>query len=222
MLEAWEFIVRRPELLAEWVLAHLWIIFVAIIIAVFLGVFLGIYITGKGREQIADTTLYLAEIVMTIPSLALFGLLMLLLGGIGLKAIGFLPAVIALIVYGQLPILRNTYTAIREVDPAMIEAGRGMGMTERQILFKIELPLAFPVLMAGIRNSIVLVIGIATIAAVIGAGGLGVPIFRGIRNARMDLILIGGICVSIMALVVDGLMAMVERRITPKGLKVGR
>lgn len=222
MLEAWEFIVRRPELLAEWVLAHLWIIFVAIIIAVFLGVFLGIYITGKGREQIADTTLYLAEIVMTIPSLALFGLLMLLLGGIGLKAIGFLPAVIALIVYGQLPILRNTYTAIREVDPAMIEAGRGMGMTERQILFKIELPLAFPVIMAGIRNSIVLVIGIATIAAVIGAGGLGVPIFRGIRNARMDLILIGGICVSIMALVVDGLMAMVERRITPKGLKVGR
>lgn len=222
MLEAWEFIVRRPELLAEWVLAHLWIIFVAIIIAVFLGVFLGIYITGKGREQIADTTLYLAEIVMTIPSLALFGLLMLLLGGIGLKAIGFLPAVIALIVYGQLPILRNTYTAIREVDPAMIEAGRGMGMTERQILFKIELPLAFPVLMAGIRNSIVLVIGIATIAAVIGAGGLGVPIFRGIRNARMDLILIGGICVSIMALIVDGLMAMVERRITPKGLKVGR
>jgi osmoprotectant transport system permease protein len=222
MLEAWEFIVRRPELLAEWVLAHLWIIFVAIIIAVFLGVFLGIYITGKGREQIADTTLYLAEIVMTIPSLALFGLLMLLLGGIGLKAIGFLPAVIALIVYGQLPILRNTYTAIREVDPAMIEAGRGMGMTERQILFKIELPLAFPVIMAGIRNSIVLVIGIATIAAVIGAGGLGVPIFRGIRNARMDLILIGGICVSIMALIVDGLMAMVERRITPKGLKVGR
>jgi len=222
MLEAWEFIARRPELLAEWVLAHLWIIFVAIIIAVFLGVFLGIYITGKGRGQIADTILYLAEIVMTIPSLALFGLLMLLLGGIGLKAIGFLPAVIALIVYGQLPILRNTYTAIRAVDPAMIEAGRGMGMTERQILFKIELPLASPVIMAGIRNSIVLVIGIATIAAVIGAGGLGVPIFRGIRNARMDLILIGGICVSILALIVDGLMAMVERRITPKGLKVGR
>ena len=221
MLEAWEFIVRRPELLAEWVLAHLWIIFVAIIIAVFLGVFLGIYITGKGREQIADTTLYLAEIVMTIPSLALFGLLMLLLGSMGLKAIGFLPAVIALIVYGQLPILRNTYTAIRAVDPAMVEAGRGMGMTERQILLKIELPLAVPVIMAGVRNSIVLLIGIATIAAFIGASGLGVPIFRGIRNARMDLILIGGISVSILALLVDSLMALVERRLTPKGLKVG-
>jgi len=222
MLEAWEFILRRPELLAEWVLAHLWIIFVAIVLAVVLGVALGIFITGKGREQIADTALYLAEIVMTIPSLALFGLLMLLLGGIGLKAIGFLPAVIALIVYGQLPILRNTYTAIRAVDPAMVEAGRGMGMTERQILFRIELPLAVPVIMAGIRNSIVLLIGIATIAAMIGAEGLGVPIFRGLRNARMDLILIGGISVSILALLVDGLMALVERRITPKGLRVSR
>lgn len=222
MLEAWEFIVRRPELLAEWVLAHLWIIFVAIIIAVILGVILGIFITGKGREQIANTVLYLAEIAMTIPSLALFGLLMLLLSSMGLKSIGFLPAVIALIIYGQLPILRNTYTAIRAVDPAMVEAGRGMGMTERQILFKIELPLAVPVIMAGIRTSIVLLIGIATIAAFIGASGLGVPIFRGIRNARMDLILIGGVSVSILALIIDGLMALVERRITPKGLKVGK
>jgi len=221
MLEAWEFILRRPELLAEWVLAHLWIIFVAIVLAVILGVVLGIYITGKGREQVADTALYLAEIVMTVPSLALFGLLMLLLGGMGLKAIGFLPAVIALIVYGQLPILRNTYTAIQAVDPAMVEAGRGMGMNERQILFKIKLPLAVPVIMAGLRNAIVLIIGIAAIAAMIGASGLGVPIFRGLRNARMDLILIGGISVSILALLVDGLMALVERRLTPKGLRVG-
>ena len=221
MLEAWEFVVRRPELLAEWVLAHLWIIFVAIIVAVILGIILGIYITGKGREQIADTVLYLAEIVMTIPSLALFGLLMLLLGTMGLRSIGFLPAVIALIVYGQLPILRNTYTAIQAVDPAIIEAGRGMGMNERQILFKIKLPLAIPVIMAGLRNAIVLIIGIAAIAALIGAGGLGAPIFRGLRNARMDLIIIGGVSVSILALLVDSLMALVERRITPKGLRRG-
>jgi osmoprotectant transport system permease protein len=221
MIEAWEFAVRRPELVAEWVFSHLWIIFVAILAAVILGVALGVYISGRGREQIADTVLYLAEIVMTIPSLALFGLLMLLLGSIGLKAIGFLPAVIALIVYGQLPILRNTYTAIRAVDSAMIEAGRGMGMNERQILFKIELPLAVPVIMAGLRNAIVLIIGIAAIAALIGAGGLGVPIFRGLRNARMDLIIIGGVSVSILALLIDGLMALVERRITPKGLRVG-
>jgi osmoprotectant transport system permease protein len=222
MLEAWEFVTRRPELLAGWVIDHLWLIFIAGVIFIALGVTLGIYITGKGREHISDTVLYLAEIVMTIPSLALYGLLMSLLSGIGLPAIGFLPAVIALVVYGQLPILRNTYKAIQAVDPAMIEAGRGMGMNERQILFKIKLPLAVPIIMAGVRNSIVLVIGIAAIAAVIGAGGLGVPIFRGLRNARMDLIIIGGVSVSILALLVDGLMALVERRITPKGLKVGQ
>ncbi|GAJ24694.1 unnamed protein product [marine sediment metagenome] len=88
---------------------------------------------------------------MTIPSLALFGLLMLLLGTMGLKTFGFLPAIIALIVYGQLPILRNTYTAIQEIDPAMIEAGKGMGMSERQLLFKVKLPLAVPVIMAGLK-----------------------------------------------------------------------
>ena len=101
----------------------------------------------------------------------------------------------------------------------MVEAGKGMGMTERQILFKVKLPLAVPIIMAGVRNSVVLIIGIAAIAAMIGASGLGVPIFRGLRNARMELIIIGGISVSILALLVDGLMALVERRITPKGLR---
>ncbi len=220
MVEAWQYLVEHPDKLAGWALEHLWIIFVAIIIAVILGVALGILISGRGKEQLADTTLYLAEIMMTIPSLALFGLLMLLLGSVGLKTFGFLPAVIALIIYGQLPILRNTYTAIRGVDPAMIEAGKGMGMTERQILFKVKLPLAVPVIMAGLRNSMVLIIGIAAIAALIGAGGLGAPIFRGLRNARMDLIILGGISVSILALLVDYLMSRVERWVTPKGLRM--
>ena len=219
MLEAWEYVTNHPEKLAGWTLDHLWITFVASGIAVILGIALGIYITGKGREHIADTMLYLAEVMMTIPSLALFGLLMLLLGTIGLKTFGFLPAIIALIAYGQLPILRNTYTAIQEVDPAMIEAGKGMGMSERQLLFKIKLPLAVPVIMAGLRNSIVLIIGIATIAAMIGAGGLGVPIFRGLRNARMDLIIVGGVSVAILALLVDGLMSRLERWVTPRGLR---
>lgn len=219
MLEAWEYLVDHPEKLAGWTLEHLWIIFVAIIIAIILGVVLGIYITGKGKEHIADTALYLAEIMMTVPSLALFGLLMLLLGSMGLKTFGFLPAVIALIVYGQLPILRNTYIAIRGVDPAMIEAGKGMGMTERQLLFKVKLPLAVPVIMAGLRNAIVLIIGIAAIAALIGAGGLGAPIFRGLRNARMDLIILGGVSVSVLALLVDAFMSRVERWVTPKGLR---
>ena len=220
MQEAWEFAVRRPVLVLEWTLEHLWLVLVAVVPAVILGVIIGIYISGKGREHLADTVLYLAEIMMTIPSLALFGLLMIILGAMGLTTIGFLPAVIALIVYGQLPILRNTYTAIRAVNPAMTEAGRGMGMTERQILFKIELPLAAPVIMAGLRNAIILIIGIATIASLIGAKGMGSPIFRGLTNNRMDLIIIGGVAVSLLALLVDGLMSLLERRITPRGLKV--
>jgi len=219
MLEAYRFVIRHPEMLAKWVVDHLWISFVAIVIGVILGVTVGIYITGKGKQQLADLVLYFAEIMMTVPSLALFGLLMLFLSLMGLSAIGFLPAVITLIVYGQLPILRNTYIAIREVDPVMIEAGRGMGMSERQLLLKIKLPLALPIIMAGLRNAMMLIIGIAAIAALIGAGGLGVPIFRGLRNARMDLIIIGGVSVSVLALMVDGLMALLERWITPAGLK---
>jgi len=221
MVEAWEFVVRRPELLVEWTLEHLQITFVAVGIAIIIGVAIGVYITGKGRENIADTVLYLAEIAMTIPSLALFGLLMVILNYMGLQTIGFLPAIIALIIYAQLPILRNTYTAIRAVDPAMIEAGRGMGMSERQLLFRVKLPLAIPVIMAGLRNAIVMTIAIAAIASLIGSGGLGVPIFRGLRNARMDLIIVGGVSVAILGLLTDLIMSRVERLITPKGLKVG-
>lgn len=219
MLEAYQFVSRHPEMLAEWIVDHLWISLVAIGIGAVLGVTLGIFITAKGRERMAEVVLYFAEIMMTVPSLALFGLLMLLLPRIGLSAIGFLPAVITLIIYGQLPVLRNTYTAIRQVDPAIIEAGRGMGMSERQLLLKIKLPLALPVIMAGLRNATVLIIGIAAIAALIGAGGLGVPIFRGLRNARMDLIIIGGTFVSVLALFADGFMALLERWMTPRGLR---
>lgn len=219
MIRAWEYLMKNPDMVFGWAVDHLVIIGVAISFSLVLGIIIGIAISVPGREALADSVLYLAEIVMTIPSLALFGLLMLVLSAIGLSAIGFLPAVIALVVYGQLPILRNTHIAIKSVDPHMIEAGKGMGMSNWQILFKVELPLALPVIMAGLRNSIVLLIGIASIAALIGAGGLGVPIFRGLRTARYDLIVIGGVTVSIFALLIDGFMALVERWITPRGLK---
>lgn len=221
MIRAWEYLMKNPDMVITWAVDHLMIIGVALSIAMVIGIMVGVFISVPGREALADSVLYLAEIVMTIPSMALFGLLMLILGGLGLSAIGFLPAVIALIVYGQLPILRNTHIAIKSVDPHMIEAGRGMGMSNWQILFKVELPLALPVILAGLRNSIVLLIGIAAIAALIGAGGLGVPIFRGLRTARYDLIVIGGVTVSIFALIIDGFMTLLERWITPRGLKRG-
>lgn len=219
MLDAYRYVMQHPVMVAEWITDHLCISLIAIAIGTVLGVTTGIFIAGKGRERTADVVLYFAEIMMTVPSLALFGLLMLLLSRMGLSAIGFLPAVITLVIYSQLPILRNTYTAIRQVDQTMIDAGRGMGMSESQLLLRIKLPLALPIIMAGLRNAMVLTIGIAAIAALIGAGGLGVPIFRGLRNARMDLIVIGGISVSILALLIDGLMALLERWVTPKGLR---
>jgi osmoprotectant transport system permease protein len=219
VIAVYQFITRHPELLAEWVCDHLYISFVAIGAGIIIGVTVGVSITGRKRQRLAEIVLYIAEIMMTVPSLALFGLIMLILNSIGLSAIGFLPAVLTLIFYGQLPILRNTYTAINEVEPATIEAARGMGMSERQLLFKVKLPLSLPVIMAGLRNATVLIIGITAIAALIGAGGLGVPIFRGLRNARIDLIIVGGVSVSLLALLIDTLMAFVERWITPKGLK---
>jgi osmoprotectant transport system permease protein len=201
-----------------WVTEHIRISFFAILLSTLLGLAIGFFIAGKGRERTADAVLYLAEILMTVPSLALFGLLMFVLSSLGFSAIGFLPAVITLIIYGQLPIIRNTYEALNTVDRRLIEAGRGMGMSHRQVLYKVKIPLAAPIIMAGLRNASILIIGIATIAALIGSGGLGVPIFRGLRNARMDLVILGGVLVSMLAVFVDVLMAMLQRLVTPRGI----
>jgi len=221
-VDMWLFINNNWGQIGVWVLEHLQIILVANGIACILGVVVGIYITGKGREGIADIVLYFASIMLTVPSLALYGILMGILSALNLTSIGFLPVVIALILYGLLPIIRNTYTGIREVDPAMIEAGRGMGMTEWQLLTKVKLPLAVPVIMAGLRQAVVMNIGIAAIGSYIGAGGLGQPIFRGIANYRPDLILSGAIFVSLMAIVIDLLLGKLEQLTTPRGIRIRR
>jgi osmoprotectant transport system permease protein len=219
-VQAWTFLLKHSDRVLEWTLQHLYIILVANACAVVIGVLVGIFISGKGRERLADIVLYLASIMMTVPSLALYGILMGILSALTLPSIGFLPVVIALTLYGLLPIVRNTHTAIREVDPAIIEAGRGMGMSEFQILVKVKLPLAVPVIMAGLRQAIVMNIGVAAIGSYIGAGGLGQPIFRGIANYRTDLILIGAICVSLLAIIVDIIMGRLEWLTTPKGVRI--
>jgi len=219
-VQAWNYFVKHGDKILEWTLQHLYIILVANACAVVIGVLVGIFIAGKGRERLADTVLYLASIMMTVPSLALYGILMGILAALTLPSIGFLPVVIALILYGLLPIVRNTYTAIRQVDPAMIEAGRGMGMSEMQILMRVKLPLAVPVIMAGLRQAIVMNIGVAAIGSYIGAGGLGQPIFRGIANYRTDLILVGAVCVSVLAVAFDLVMGRVEWLTTPRGIRI--
>lgn len=218
--QALRYSVRYYDKIGEWVVQHLYIILVSNACAVVIGVAVGILISRKGRERVAESVIYFASIMMTIPSLALYGILMGVLNAIALPSIGFLPVVIALTLYGLLPIIRNTYTAIREVDPAVIEAGKGMGMSETQILRKVRIPLAVPVIMAGLRQAIVMNIGIAAIGSYIGAGGLGQPIFRGIANYRTDLILVGAVAVSILAIAMDLIMGLVERLTTPKGIRL--
>lgn len=221
MQDALVYMVRRWDRLLDFTIAHLWIILFANALAMVLGVVIGIFISGEGtlRRVLAKIILYVAGILQTIPSLAMFGILLPILVYFNLPGIGFVPAVIALILYAQLTIIRNTYTALRGVDPALIEAGRGMGMTSYQILYRIKLPIAVPVIMAGLRTAVVTNIGIAAIAAYIGAGGLGRPIFEGIVRSRMDLIMAGAILVSLLSLIADILLAKMENWLTPRGLR---
>ena len=177
---------------------HVQMVLIAISIAVTIGLPLGVLITRQSR--LAAPILGFANVMQTVPSLALFGFLLSvpLLGGIGNT-----PAIVALILYSLLPIIRNTYTGITQVNPAIREAGRGMGMTDWQLLTQVELPLAMAVILSGVRIATVIAIGIATIAPAIGAENLGVFIFRGIAVVNNQLILAGAIPAAIMALVAD-------------------
>lgn len=220
--DAWNLVAQRPDIVLGWFQDHLWLILISNSISMVLAVAVGIWITGRGRKQIADIALYIAELIMTIPSIAMFGFIMPLFAALGWRTFGMWPAVVALILYGLLPVMRNTYTAIMDVSPDMVEAGRGMGMSELQILTKVKLPLATPVIMAGLRNAVVINIGIAAIAAMIGAGGLGVPLWRGVRADRPHWILAGAILVTLMAWTADLLMGLLEKKLTPKGIMKAR
>ena len=198
---------RWPEIiLATW--QHVQLTLAALFIANMIALPIGILLTRK--QKIAETIIGITSIFQTIPSLALLGFMVPLFG------IGFGPAIIALTIYGLLPILRNTYTGILGVDQAVVDAGIGMGMTSRQVLFMIELPLALPIIMAGIRTATVMVIGVTTLAALVGAGGLGDLIFRGIAMARQDLILAGAIPAALLSLLFDYILKKIEVAVQTK------
>ena len=199
----WE---RRQDILAL-TAQHLLLVAVSTFLAAAVGIPLGIWLTR--RPKLARPILGLAGVVQTIPSLALFGFLLPLplIGGIGART-----AIVALLVYAMLPLLRNTYAGILSVDPAIVEAATGLGMTPRQRLWWVELPLALPVVLAGVRIATVVSIGLATIAAAIGAGGLGVLIYRGIAIVDNRQILAGAVPAALLALAADGLLGALERR----------
>ena len=184
---------------------HLVLVVLSTGAAALVGVPLGVALTRRPAWR--PPVLGLASVFQTIPSLALFGILIPIFG------IGFWTAITALIVYALLPIVRNTYTGIAGVDPAVREAGRGMGMTDAQLLRLVELPLAAAVILAGVRVATVVSVGVATIGAAIGAGGLGVYIFRSVAVVDDTLILAGAVPAALMALAADGLFALLERRL---------
>ena len=187
---------------------HLWLTLFAMLLAVAIGLPLGILLTRY--ERLAKPAITIANIVQVIPSLALFGLL-LPVPWLGENAARL--AILALTGYALLPILRNTYTGIRGVDPALIDVADALGMTGTQRLFKVELPLSASVILAGLRTATVTCVGIATIAAAIGAGGLGELIFRGVASVDNGLVLAGAIPAALLALAADGGLGWVEQRL---------
>ncbi len=199
----WE---RRAEI-AALTGQHVVLVLVSTALAVAIGLPLGIALTR--RPKLAKPVLAAASVIQTVPSLALFGFLipLPLLGGIGART-----AVTALVVYALLPILRNTYAGITSVDPATVEAATGLGMTRGERLRLVELPLSLPVVLAGVRIAAVVSVGLAAIAAAIGAGGLGVLIYRGIATVDNRLILAGALPAALLALAVDGALGWLERR----------
>jgi osmoprotectant transport system permease protein len=215
-LETIDFMLANLPLIGQRTLEHISIVGVAVVIAILTGIPIGILITQS--KAAADRVLYVAAVMMTIPSIALFGLLIPVLSLIG-QGIGYVPAVVALILYSQLPIIRNTYTAIMNVDPALREAARGMGMTPIERLRNVELPIALPVIINGVRNAVVLNIAIAAIATYIGAGGLGTFISRGISQTDVRQLLTGAIAVSVLAIIADYALLALQRRLTSPGLR---
>jgi osmoprotectant transport system permease protein len=202
------FILQNYAQILELTVEHLWLVGLSTLLAALIGIPLGIVIahrTGLNKPVLAS-----ANIIQTVPSLALFGFL-LPVPWLGDRADRL--AILALTLYALLPIIRNTYTGIRGVDPAVMEAGRGMGLTKSQLLFQVELPLAVSVILSGVRTAVVISVGLATIAAAIGAGGLGEFIFRGLAMVDNRVILAGAVPAAILALLADFGVGWLERRL---------
>ena len=204
----WTFFLEHRAEILEATATHLTLVVIAMAFAIAIGVPLGMLIVH--RSALRNLALGLASIFQTIPSLALFGFLIPIpfIGGIGRRT-----AIVALVLYALLPILRNTYVGLTGIDPAILEAAEAMGMTQSQILWRVRLPLARAVILAGIRTATIITIGVATIAAAIGAGGLGTFIFRGVAMVSDAVILAGAIPAALLAIAADLLLGLLERRL---------
>jgi osmoprotectant transport system permease protein len=206
----WQFVQQNRLEVLQLTLEHLWLVGLSTMFAVVIGIPLGVLLTR--RPVLEKPVLGAANIMQTIPSLALFGFL-LPAPWIGQRADRI--AILALTLYALLPLIRNTYVGITGVDRAIVEAGRGMGLTNRQLLFQVELPLAMSVIIAGVRVATVISVGLATIAAAVGAGGLGEYIFRGLAMVNNTVILAGAVPAALLAIIADLALGLLEKRLQP-------
>jgi osmoprotectant transport system permease protein len=195
---------------------HFFLFLFSLIITTIIGVALSIVVTEEGREKIGKTILSITGAAQAVPSIAVIALVFIYVG------IGKTPAIISLIVYSLVPVMFNATSGILSVPKGVIEAGKGMGLTKKQILWKLKIPIAIPVIMGGIRSAATIIVGTAVIASVIGGGGLGDLIFTGLKLNRPDALVAGAASSAILAIIVDRILAYTENIITPKGLKVDR
>ena len=205
MRDVTKLFLQRPEFFLKLLGEHLLIAGVAALLAALIGIALGILISE--RKRLAPWVMQGNNILYTIPAISMFGLL------IPLTGIGNVTAIVALTVYGLLPMIGNTYTGITQIDPAVIDAAQGMGSSRRQILWRIKLPLALPVILAALRTMLVMTVSLAGIASFIGAGGLGVAIYRGITTNNMALTIAGSLLIMLIAFAADSLCRLLEKLI---------
>ncbi|ADQ15201.1 ABC transporter permease [Halanaerobium hydrogeniformans] len=197
----------------EYTFAHLYLLMISITLSLFLWLSVGIIIRNKSKT--AKTLIAFGSFIMAVPSISLYGILMTIPAfGLNIRS-----AVFALVLYSMIPILRNVYTALNGVNPAIIESARAMGMSERQILWKIQFPLALPVIIAGVRVALVMMVGIATLAVFIGERNLGQLIYQGIVRTRTEMIVTGAVLVSAISVSVDILMGFLEKKFLSPGVK---
>jgi len=215
-MDTLHYIFNNWDHLLNLMLQHLWLVGLAVGLAIMIGVPIGILIVRF--KWLATPVLGLATIILTIPSIALFGLMIPLFSLIG-QGIGAVPAVSAVFLYSLLPIVRNTHTALENIPPGLHEAGRGIGMTFWQRLRWVEIPMALPIIFGGIRTAVVMNVGVMAIAAVIGAGGLGLLLLDGISSSDVRMLISGALMICLLAMILDWLLHRLQLALTPKGIR---
>jgi osmoprotectant transport system permease protein len=215
-MNLFQYITENFNKIMELFIEHFFLFLFSIIITTIIGVSLSIIATDEGKEKMGKLILSITGAAQAVPSIAVIALVFIYVG------IGKTPTIISLIIYSLVPVIFNATSGILSVPRGVIEAGKGMGFTKQQILWKLKIPIAIPVIMGGIRSAATIIIGTAVIASVIGGGGLGDLIFTGLKLNRPEALVAGAASSAIMAIIIDRILGYVEKIITPKGLKVER